>query len=459
MGGQQRSDPGAAWRDPGSAPRLSRRASVRLVGMGLAGLALSGVLAACGSPSAQASASGGAVKFVNSGDAAAQARMAGYLAAFQKSAGVPVSLVSIENYYTSNIQAMVAAGVPPDVLYVSRTEYDALYPAKKLADLRPYLQRDAKGGGAFFPITLQEWQNNGQQLAIPLGFLTFGSAFANNLLRQVGLPLPPTSWSASGWNMSDFVNTAEKAAQPGTSSQDPVYGFYVDPTYLVWSAFVMNNGGTVVNEQNHTLEVDQPPAIDALTALQTVIRKPGIAPPNDLVSADGGIDLFANGNLAMTITDPSTIGSRQRQSHFVWDTGVLPAGPGGRFSMGTGAGYALLAGSKHADNGWKLIQYLTSAAVQQQEALIGQWIPSRPTVAGSAAFLPEINNVDLYPQHARVFVDALTENRVKLQPALPNWSAVLAALEAGIQGLWTGQLTPGAAAAQMKKLAEPLLRG
>ena len=36
--------------------------------------------------------------------------------------------------------------------------------------------------------------------------------------------------------------------------------------------------------------------------------------------------------------------------------------------------------------------------------------------------------------------------------------AVRDALEAGIQGLWTGELSPAAAAAKMKKLAEPILR-
>ena len=40
--------------------------------------------------------------------------------------------------------------------------------------------------------------------------------------------------------------------------------------------------------------------------------------------------------------------------------------------MGTGAGYALLAGSKRAENGWRLIQDLTGEAVQQQEAPFGR---------------------------------------------------------------------------------------
>lgn len=442
----------------GAAARMSRRAILSVAGAGLRGVAFAGVLAACRSNSGQPAVAAGTVKFVDNSDSSTQARMQGYIQTFQKSSGIPVSLVTIERYYTPNIQAMLAAGVPPDVLYVSRAEFDVLFPTNKLTDLRPYLGRNAQMAAAFFPITLTEWQSNDKQYAMPFGFRTLAVAYNARLLTQNGLKAPLTVWTETGWTIPDFSNGAIKASQAGTASQDPNYGFYVDPVYLVWSAFIDNAGGTVINEQQRTVDVGQPPAIEALTVLQNVMLKQGVVPPQDLVSADGGIDLFANGNLAMTITDPSTIGSRQRQSHFTWDIGVMPSGAGGRFTMGTGAGYSIVTGSKNADKAWKLIDYLTSEAVQKQEASAGQWIPTRAAVATSPAFLPELNNVDLSPQHAKVFVDAINAGKVKLQPALSNWPAVRDALEAGIQGLWTGSLSPSAAAAQMKKLAEPILR-
>ena len=442
----------------GPARKASRRAVLRAAGVAAGGFAFAGALAACGNSGGQPAAAADAVKFVDNGSSSDLTRMQGYLNAFQKSTGVAVSLVSINSYYTSNIQAMLSAGVPPDVLYLSRAEYDVLFPLSKLTDLHTYLARDPKSTDAFFPITLTEWQHNDKQYAMPLGFLTLAVAYNTGLFTQNSLKPPPSTWTASGWTIPDFSNSAIKSSQPGSASQDANYGFYVDPTYNVWSAFVTNAGGTVVNEQTRTIDVDQPPAIEALTVLQNVMRTAGVTPPEDLVSADGGIDLFANGNLTMTIADASTNGQRQRQSHFLWDVGVMPSGGGGRFTTGTGAGYGIVAASKNAENSWKLVSYLTSETVQQQEAPTGQWIPSRQAVANSPAFLPESNNVDLSPQHAKVYVDAMTNGKVKLQPALTNWPAVLAALEAGIQGLWTGALSPEAAAAQMKKLAEPLLK-
>jgi ABC-type glycerol-3-phosphate transport system substrate-binding protein len=437
--------------------KTSRREVLRAASVALRGFAFAGVLAACGSDSVAPTPAAGTVKFINSGDSAAQGRMQGYINAFQKSTGIPVSLLSIQDYYTQNIQAMVAAGVPPDALYISRAEFDVLYPINKLADLHGYLG-NGSGTAAFFPATLAEWQRENKLYAMPFGMRTVFVAYNAGLYNQNKLTAPPSTWSASGWTITDFANAAMKITQPGSSSQDPDYGFYVDPTYPVWSTVVINAGGAVVNEQNRTIDVDQPPAIQAMTVLQNVLRAPGVMPPGDLVSADGGIDLFANGNLGMTITDPSTIDPRQNQSHFPWDVGAMPSGAGGRFTAGTGAGYGLVAGSKNADRGWKLIEYLTGENIQKQEAPYGRWIPSRPAVANSADFLPELNNVDLAPQHAKVYVDAISDNRVKLQPAIKNWPDVLTALEAGIQGLWTGALTPEAAAAQMKKLAEPLLK-
>jgi len=427
--------------------------------MATSGLALTTLLPACGPTAAGPQQSSKDLKFVGSGDAAAQARVQAYLSAFQKSSGLSVNFIPIQDYYTENVLAMTGAGVPPDVLYVSRAEFDVLYPANKLTELTSLLMRDHTKLNAYFPLVLKEWQRNDKQMIMPLGFRTLGMAYNTGLFQQSQVALPPPDWSAQGWAIADFVNAVIKTTYPGTPAKDPDYGFYVDPTYLVWSTFVQNAGGVVVDEQSHTVDVDKPEAIGALAALASVMTKPGVLPPKNLVSADNGLNVFANGNLSLTITDPSTIPLRQRDAHFFWDVGVMPGGPGGRGTTGTGSGYGVVAGSKVADNAWKLVQYLTSEPVQTQEARVGQWIPSLQSVANSATFLPELANPDLYPQRMKLFVDVINGGKVYLQPAVSNWPAVLNALEAGIQDLWTGKAQPDAVAAQMKKLAEPILNG
>ncbi|MCL4508562.1 MAG: extracellular solute-binding protein, partial [Chloroflexi bacterium] len=247
-------------------------------------------------------------------------------------------------------------------------------------------------------------------------------------------------------------------SRPGTAAQEANYGFYVAPTYLVYASFLVNAGASIVDVTRKAIDLDGDGVLQVLGQLQTLFTKKGVTPPNDLVAADNGLDLFANGQLGLTITDPSTITARQSQAHFVWDVGVLPAEVPERKTTGTGAGYALLTSGKQQDAAWRLVTYLVSAQVQQREAPVGDWIPSRPAVATSATFLPEIDNVDLYPQHAKLFVDVLTEGRVVLQPLLSNWPAVRSALDAAIQGLWTGAQTPGETVAKMKQIAGPLVQ-
>lgn len=441
----------------GAAPHLTRRALLRAAGAAVAGGVGAAALAACGSSGGQPSAAQYPVKFVYSGDDASQARMQAYLDDYRKSAGDQVSLVGIGNYYTENVQAMVSAGVPPDALSVSRPEFDALWSAGKLTDLTSLLAKSGQGG-AFFPVLLQEWERNGKQLALPLGFRTLAVAYNSNAFQTGKTPPPPARWNGGGWRIDDFAKAAAGLSFPGSASEDPQYGFYVDPTYLVWSAFVLDNGGEVLDSQGRTVQLDQPAALAALAALQKVLLTSGVEPPADLVAQDGGANIFSNGSLVMTVTDPSTIPERQRDSHFPWDIGVLPGDGAQRLTTGSGAGYALVAGSRQSDAAWKLVQYLTSEGVQAREAQAGQWIPSRPAVATSSAYLPEQDNIDLLPQHMRVFVDALTEGRVRLQPSLRNWSAVRNALEAGVQDLWTGKMQPAEAAQHAKAITEPLLR-
>ena len=433
----------------------SRRRFLRALGVAPLAVAVGSALASCaGRPTAPAAASQD-IKFADSGTSADQTRMQSYLSAFQKSTGINTNLIFVSQYYTENVQAMVSAGVPPDVVFVSRNEYEELTPDKRLADLTPYINQDKTQLDAFFPIAVKEWQQGSQQFALPYGFRTLAVVYDSGLFQQSKVELPPYQWTASGWSVTDFAAAAPKMSYPGTASQDPQYGFYVDPVYEVWSAFVQNNGGQIIDDQYKTIMVDQPPAVSALTALAGVLTKAGVTPPNDVTSADNGVNVFSNGNLAMAVTDPSTLPARVQEANFPWGVGVLPGEESNRGTTGTGAGYGLVAGSKNADAAWKLIQYLTSEAIQSQNARVGQWIPSRQAVAN--AYAPQTENPDIYPQHKRVYVDAITANKVRLQPNMPNWPAVRAALEAGIQGLWTGTATAQEATAQMKKLAQPLL--
>lgn len=437
----------------------SRRRILQRLAQSGAGIGLL-LVVGCGTRSGgdRAVARGQMLELVTLGAGGQDVRTQQYLKSWEKETGIQVQLVAIRSYYRQNIHAMVTSGVAPDALFLTRTEFDDLMATKRLLNLQHFAVQESGFARQFFPVAWAEWVRNGHPYALPLGIRVLFVAYSTDLFRENSIHVPPSQWGAPDWTTEDLVAAAKKVSRPATAAQSAHYGFYVEPTYLVYAAFLINAGAAVVNVAERTVDVSGPAVEEMLGQLQSLFTTKGVMPPQDLVAADQGLDLFANGQLGLTVTDPSTIPARQAQAHFVWDVGVLPAEVVKRKTTGTGAGYAILAESRRADDAWKLVNYLVSAPIQRQEARYGQWIPSLPEVATSPVFLPEETSSDLYPQHARLYVDVVVQNRVALQPPLDNWPAVQAALDAAMQGLWTGAQTPAETMVKMVQLGNPVLQ-
>jgi multiple sugar transport system substrate-binding protein len=92
----------------------------------------------------------------------------------------------------------------------------------------------------------------------------------------------------------------------------------------------------------------------------------GLAPPSSLNQISNMYQLFAAGEFAMTVTGPWNVGEFDRrlppEMAGAWDTAPMPA-PDGKVwpgaSLAGGASLALFRGSKHPEEAWKLIAYLT----------------------------------------------------------------------------------------------------
>lgn len=92
----------------------------------------------------------------------------------------------------------------------------------------------------------------------------------------------------------------------------------------------------------------------------------GLAPAASLNQIANMYQQFAAGEFAMTVTGPWNVGEFGRrlppELEDAWDTAPMPAPDGKPWpgaSLAGGASLALFRGSKHPDEAWKLIAYLT----------------------------------------------------------------------------------------------------
>lgn len=146
--------------------------------------------------------------------------------------------------------------------------------------------------------------------------------------------------------------------------------------------------------------------------------KQGWAPPMSATQISNVWDEFANGFYAFYITGPWNVGEFQRRlpAHLQsdWGTAPLPGPDGPGAAIGGGSSLVMFESSKHKDEVWQLIEFLSAPAQQRRlHQLCGDLPPRR-----SSWDTPALAN----DRYARAFREQL--ERVKPAPKVPEWERI-----------------------------------
>jgi multiple sugar transport system substrate-binding protein len=134
-------------------------------------------------------------------------------------------------------------------------------------------------------------------------------------------------------------------------------------------------------------------------------------------------DELGRGYYSFYISGPWNIGEFQRrlppQLQDTWMTAPMPGPEGPGASVAGGSSLVIFRRSRHKDDAWQLIEFLSSPAIQRRfYELTGDLPPRRSTWAA-----PELaGNV-----YARAFREQL--ERVKPTPTVPEWERIVTAMQ------------------------------
>lgn len=150
----------------------------------------------------------------------------------------------------------------------------------------------------------------------------------------------------------------------------------------------------------------------------TDMYRHGWAPPMSETQISNVWDEFANGFYAFYITGPWNVGEFKRRLparvQDDWMTAPLPGPDGPGAAIGGGSSLVMFSRSRHKDEVWQLIEFLSQPAQQQRfHALCGDLPPRRSAWDGEALA------ADPY---AKAFRDQL--ERVKPAPMIPEWERI-----------------------------------
>lgn len=271
---------------------------------------------------------------------------------------VNIEVTGWSDYWTM-LEAGATGGSLPDVFWMHSNEIYRYANNGMLLDLTERISKSEDVKLENYPEGLNQIYNlGGKQYAVPKDFDTIGLWYNKTLFDQAGVKYPDESWT---W---DDLHSAAKAL-----TKDGVYGFLA-PMHNQegYYNFVYQNGGTIITADKKS-GYDDPKTIEALDYYVSFVRD-GLSP--EVYGDAERADLLKNGKAAMGLFGSWNL-SGFTENEFMaknFDVAVLPR-KAAQASIYNGLGNAVDAKTKHPEEAWKFVEYLSSKTGQERQAELG----------------------------------------------------------------------------------------
>ncbi len=297
------------------------------------------------------------------------------------------------------------SGTLPDVWY-NRT-YNTADRANHgwTISLDSYVKRDKMSMSDFWPAEVAQMQWKGHLYSLPYDFSDFGIYYNKAMFDKKGIKYPPAD---GNWTWDDVFKLAAEFVEKSGVRQT-TFGIDLTPLTYFWSTagFVLAWGGQWYSADLHSFPINNDGAATLFQTVADAIFKTNSAIKGSTFPA--GTDSLATGQVAMdldgswaTLQHRNDIGNR-----FDWDVAPMPKGPTGKLPLSeAGGAWSIATNSKHPDEAWAWIKFLTSTA--SDDILISEPVRSMPGRKSAVPlWVKTAKSAGLPPAHASVFADIL----------------------------------------------------
>jgi multiple sugar transport system substrate-binding protein len=284
--------------------------------------------------------------------------------------------------YPTKMRANVASGTVPDVFYLTPDMSSEYISTGKLLNLSPYMARDHVAASDYYSALVNPFTcTSGQVYGLPKDWDSLGIFYNKKMFDAAGLSYPQ-----AGWTWQDMQNDAQKLTKnPGTPTG--VYGISLSADASRWGAFLLADGGSVLNKDGTQAAFNSPQGLDALNFYDSFIKNnTGTLPTS--VGAGWNGDAFGKQRAAMTIEGGWLIPyMAQTYPSVQYGIAPLPVAPTGKQAdlIFTNA-WAAYSGTKYPDASWELIKYMTGTDVQESQLNDGFALPTIKGLANAPYF-------------------------------------------------------------------------
>ncbi|GAA3412980.1 extracellular solute-binding protein [Paenibacillus hodogayensis] len=271
----------------------------------------------------------------------------------------------------------------------------------------------------------------GKTYGIPFELSTVGLWYNKELFKAANVPFPDASWD---WNK------VREAAKKLTDPSKGVWGIAAPmANQQGFYNTILQSKGYVISEDKKTSGYDKPEAIEGLK-FWTDLIKDGVSPTAAQMQETQPEKLFESGKVAMIYDGSWIVGEFAKVDYTKdkADVAVLPKGKADT-SVIHGVANVINAGTKHPDEAWEFMNFLSSKDAALIFAKSGAVIPAFTGTQDD--WVKSVPNFNL-----RAFIDVIP--KAQAYPVSKSTAKWLDAENEFFTKAWYGQMTIEEAAKQ-----------
>ena len=330
-----------------------------------------------------------------------------------KNPDIKVEFMHIPQNYFQKIHLLFASNTAPDVIFINNLSLPiyanagVLEPVADDIDLKSYDKN-----------ILQSLSWKGVLYAVPRDVSNLVVFYNKDLFDKLGVAYPRKDWT-----FDEYLKTAEKLTGHG------VFGISFEEDSLFFLPYLMSEGGGILSDDLSTVIVDDVKSQKGLKYYADLRKKYHVAPLAEESASATMAQLFLQEKLAMQLSGRWLVPKYREEAKFDWDIVNFPYGDAGSIVPLDSSGWSVAKSSKHKDEAFRLVKYLSSKESIERLTQSGLIVPARRDVRESKYFLD--GNA---PKNAQVFLDVIKTS--KPTPVSVNYKEVLDSLSSKFEKLF-----------------------
>lgn len=373
----------------------------------------------------------------------------------EENPNIKVEYTPVAGEYPAKLLTMIAGDAAPDVFFIASDSYRSFQKRGVLLNLTEYFNKEMYID-EFIPLARDKMLIDGKIYGVSSCDVSPVLFYNKKLFDEAGLPYPPND-PEKAWTWDEFLDVCKQLTvrKNGKTVQYGVSGFTIE-WVSAFSAMVKSNGGQIFNEDYTELLLDSPEAKEALIEIKNLQAVYGVSPLVIANVQQGGISstqMLQTGRLAMLVDGSWTL-QQLAQMDFPVGIGVLP-----KFkepvTIGQAHLYSAWVKTKHPDEAWKLIKFVSSREYQTKLVRTGIWLPNRMDMYEEEN-LANWMNPDVYPDDFGNMLKYFT-NYAELWVAVKVPSEAWSIINEELGNFFVTDQSIDTVISRMKKRVDPIL--